>query len=428
MRGGVLLPNVAPDVKWVAPLYDPAYDRLWAVCEDLDIPLNAHGGTGSPDYGRYPVSALLYITEVSFYSQRPFVQLLLSGVFERFPRLKFVMTEMGCAWLPRLLARLDETLARIRATGATGEIRYGDEHILARSATEYFHQNCWIGVSQPGPDDAAARYELGIDRFMWGSDYPHDEGTYPYTREHLRQLFSGTDPSELRQILAGNAARLYDFDLDALAPLAAEFGPTVAEIATPLDVLPDPPNEALLKGVVRVRPLISPRPLRARAQAPIRARRPLGSVDREPAEQGGLGLLEGLEVDRAVLELPVNGLHDLQQLGGRELGAGVVEQGLEGWGGAGFIFELALLSAISLGRRLGLLVTISLQLGETGPLRHRAAPTASGSTTASSSATSGSAPASPVAAASPPPGRSPGRPGPRPRRPEALSAASVRTR
>jgi predicted TIM-barrel fold metal-dependent hydrolase len=251
LRGGILLPNVAPDVKWVAPLYDPAYDRLWAVCQDLDIPLNAHGGTGSPDYGRYPVSALLYITEVSFYSQRPFVQLLLSGVFERFPRLKFVMTEMGCAWLPGLLARLDETLARIRATGATGEIRYGDEHTLGRSATEYFHQNCWIGVSQPGPDDAAARYELGIDRFMWGSDYPHDEGTYPYTRQHLRQLFSDTDPSELRQILAGNAARLYDFDLDALAPLAAEFGPTVAEIATPLDVLPDPPNEALLKGVVK---------------------------------------------------------------------------------------------------------------------------------------------------------------------------------
>ena len=67
---------------------------------------------------------------------------------------------------------------------------------------------------------------------MWGSDYPHDEGTDPYTREHLRQLFHDSDPVELQQILAGSAANLYGFDLDALAPLAAKVGPTVAELAT----------------------------------------------------------------------------------------------------------------------------------------------------------------------------------------------------
>jgi hypothetical protein len=50
-------------------------------------------------------------------------------------------------------------------------------------------------------------------------------------------------------LLAGNAAQLYDFSLDALAPLAAEFGPTVAELSRPLDTLPDEPNEALLKSV-----------------------------------------------------------------------------------------------------------------------------------------------------------------------------------
>lgn len=249
LRGGVLLPNVAPDVGWVKPLYDPQYDRLWQVCEDLGVPVNAHGGTGSPDYGPYPVSALLYITETSFYSQRPFVQMLLSGVFERFPRLKFVMTEMGCAWLPPLLGRLDRTLAQIRDTGATGELRYSEEHVLPLSATEYFRRNCWVGASQPGPDDAAARHQIGVDRFMWGSDYPHDEGTYPYTREHLRQIFHDVDAVELQQILGGNAAALYGFDMDALAPLADRVGPTVEEIAQPLDELPDEPNEALLKAL-----------------------------------------------------------------------------------------------------------------------------------------------------------------------------------
>jgi predicted TIM-barrel fold metal-dependent hydrolase len=239
LRGGVLLPNIAPDVKWVKPLYDPEYDRLWAALQDLDIPVNVHSGTGNPDYGAYPTSMLLYINEVLFYSQRPFVQLVLSGVFERFPRLKFVMTEAGCAWVPPLLAQLDDTIRGIRETGATGEIRYSDEHVLNKDATEYFHQNCWMGVSQPRQADAEARHLIGTDRFMWGSDYPHDEGTYPYTREHLRSRFSDVPEAELRDILAGNAARLYDFDLDALAPLAAQVGPTVEEIATPIDEVPE---------------------------------------------------------------------------------------------------------------------------------------------------------------------------------------------
>ena len=142
-----------------------------------------HSGSGNPDYGPYPTSMLLYINEVPFYTQRPFVQMMLSGVFERFPRLKFVMTEAGCAWVPPMLERLDHVIRGIRDTGATGEIRYGADHVLPRDASEYFQQNCWMGVSQPGPDDVAARHIIGLDKFMWGSDYPHDEGTYPYTRE-----------------------------------------------------------------------------------------------------------------------------------------------------------------------------------------------------------------------------------------------------
>jgi len=249
LRGGVLLPNVPPDVTWVKPLYDPEYDRLWAVLEDLEVPVNVHAGTGVPDYGPYPTAMLLYINEVPFYSQRPLVHMVLSGVFERFPRLRFVMTEGGCAWVPSLLDRLDKVLARIRDTGSTGEIRYGQEHVLPRSATEYFDQNVWLGVSFPKPDDAAVRHRIGVHKFMWGSDYPHDEGTYPYTREHLRAVFHDTGPDELRRLLAGNAAELYGFALDALAPYAAQWGPTVAEIATPLDELPAEPNEALLGSV-----------------------------------------------------------------------------------------------------------------------------------------------------------------------------------
>jgi predicted TIM-barrel fold metal-dependent hydrolase len=248
LRGGVLIPNVAPDVKWVRPLYDPAYDRLWKVLEDLEIPVNVHGGTGAPDYGNYAFSMLLYINEVGFYSQRPFVHMVLGGVFARFPRLKFVITETGCSWVPELLERLDRTIVKIRDTGATGEIRYTKDSFLELTATECFQQNVWMGVSQPGPSDIAASHVLGPGRFMWGSDYPHDEGTYPFTRENLRALFHDMPPAQLRDILAGNAAKLYDFDLTKLAPLAQRVGPTVAEISEPLGALPENPNDALVRA------------------------------------------------------------------------------------------------------------------------------------------------------------------------------------
>ena len=91
------------------------------------MPINVHGGTGAPDYGNYPFSMLFYINEVGWYSSVRLVQFVLGGVFERFPQLKFVMTETGCAWVPGLLAQLDATIDQIRKTGQTGEIRYGDE-------------------------------------------------------------------------------------------------------------------------------------------------------------------------------------------------------------------------------------------------------------------------------------------------------------
>jgi predicted TIM-barrel fold metal-dependent hydrolase len=249
LRGGMLLPNLPPDCKHLAPLHDPVYDPIWRECEERGVVINLHGGTGSPDYGPYPVADLLFIMDVSYYSHRPFSQMLLSGVFERFPGLKFVMTEQGAAWLPPLLKRMDATLARIRDTGRTGELKYDESHILPRSATEYFQQNCWLGVSQPGPEDAAAAIELGVDKFMWGSDYPHREGTHPFTREHLRQVFEGMEPGVIQQILGDNAAEIYGFDMEALAPIAAQYGPTHAEIAEPLTELPPEPNEALLKAV-----------------------------------------------------------------------------------------------------------------------------------------------------------------------------------
>jgi hypothetical protein len=133
--------------------------------------------------------------------------------------------------------------------GASGEMRFSQDHILPRSATEYFRQNCWIGLSIPTAADRKAIDQIGIDRIMWGSDYPHDEGTYPYSRENLRAIFAGTDPARLHQMLSENAAKLFGFDLAALKPLASRFGPTLEEINLPLKTVPEKSNEALRRAV-----------------------------------------------------------------------------------------------------------------------------------------------------------------------------------
>ena len=237
LRGGILLPAVPDDTKHIKPLYAPDYDPLWRVCQELDVVVNHHSGGGSPDYGPYPAAGVLWIAETTFFSRRALTHLLVGGVFERFPGLRFVLTEQGASWLPGVLTHLDTFHAQMR-NGRIGELKYTPDQVLPMTPSQYFHRNCWLGASFPSPLEAASRRDIGLDRFMWGSDYPHHESTYPYTREGLRRSFAGTDPEELQQVLGGNAAAVYDFDLDKLAPLASEVGPTVAELAEPLDEVP----------------------------------------------------------------------------------------------------------------------------------------------------------------------------------------------
>ncbi len=253
LRGGVLVGSTPPTCNWIKPLYDPYFDPLWKVCEDLGVVVNSHSGVGGPAYQPAPAVPIVHIAEMIFYSQRPLVYMITGGVFERFPNLTFTLTEAGCSWVPGLLAQLDGVMAMQRS-GKSGEMRFEGGNVPLRSATEYFRQNCYIGVSQPRPADIKAVLgPVGIDRVMWGSDYPHEEGTHPFTREHLRQVASHLEPDQLQQFLAGNAAEVYGFDLDALRPAADEFGPTVAEIAEPLVELPEKPNEALRRSARELR-------------------------------------------------------------------------------------------------------------------------------------------------------------------------------
>lgn len=247
LRGGVLLPNVAPDIDWIKPIFDRSYDPLWAACQEYDVPVNIHGGSGFPSYGRDPAGMLYMLSEVAYFARRPVVLMLLSGVFERFPRLKVVLTEQGIGWIPAVLRDLDGWLNQIRTKGAIGELRFSPDVALPLSATEYFARNVWFGASFPKRRDLeVVRSTMGLGHIMWGSDYPHDEATSPFSREAMRQVFFDWDPADVTRVVTTNAAELYGFDVDALSAHAARFGPLVSEIAEPLTELPEGANEALL--------------------------------------------------------------------------------------------------------------------------------------------------------------------------------------
>jgi predicted TIM-barrel fold metal-dependent hydrolase len=235
---GVLLPGVSPDTPWIEPLFSPIYDPIWAVCQELEMPVTHHsGGSGIPSYGRHPWTNSIFVMEAPFFANRALWHLTLSGVFERFPGLVFVMTEQGIGWIPDVLTRMDH-LHGTMSSGRVGELNVPDGAVTPLKPSDYFRRNCFVGNSFPAPSDAEIIRSVGIDKVMWGSDYPHDEATFPYTRESLRRTFPGWNEPDLRRLLAENAAQVYGFDLDALAPLAAEHGPTVAEVAVPLDTVP----------------------------------------------------------------------------------------------------------------------------------------------------------------------------------------------
>lgn len=242
LTGGVLLPG-APPGSGVPPLYAPDYEPLWSVCEELDMPLNHHNGSAAPDFGEYPAAEVMFLLEVSWWAHRTLGHLIFSGVLERHPDLQVVFTEQGTAWVVEETTRLDYYHGRLSGSGGAAgsrEALFGEDVVgsLQLKPSEYWARQCHVGSSFIRAAEVPARTAVGVDRVMWGSDYPHLEGCWPFSTKHLRLAFADVPEDEVRQMVGLNAAELYGFDLDLLAPIAREIGPSPSEVAVPL-----PPEE-----------------------------------------------------------------------------------------------------------------------------------------------------------------------------------------
>jgi predicted TIM-barrel fold metal-dependent hydrolase len=236
LTGGVLLPGVPPGVG-LPQLYEiDYYDPLWAACEELGVPVNHHGGSATPPMVDTDEGHVIFLLETTWWSHRAFTHLLVSGAMERHPGLQLVFTEQGTAWIPDELMKLDYFFDRMRHAVGSQEHVWGAPVMakLPLSPSEYWARQCHVGASFIRPAEVQLRSRVGVDRIMWGSDYPHKEASFPYSLAALRGSFAGVDHDEVAAMLGGNAAALYGFDLEALAPIAASVGPAVADVDVPL--------------------------------------------------------------------------------------------------------------------------------------------------------------------------------------------------
>jgi predicted TIM-barrel fold metal-dependent hydrolase len=240
---GILIP--ADHTEKLVNLYEPRLDPFWAVCAELDMPVHRHAITVGPqetaDNG--PATTAVGAHETHMFFSRGLAHLMFGGVFQRFPDLRFVFTETGTFWVPSELMGMD---AEFRMGRKKGHSAYPMYHRalegLELQPSEYFRRNVWLGTSLMLSMDVAARHAVGVDKIMWGADYPHHEGTFPRTTLALRLLFAGLPEAEVRAMTSLNAAKMYGFDLASLQQIADRIGPTLDEVASPVDPSELPPH------------------------------------------------------------------------------------------------------------------------------------------------------------------------------------------
>jgi predicted TIM-barrel fold metal-dependent hydrolase len=206
LKGAMIWCSPPADQPYSSEIYDP----FWAAAQDLDMPVSLHAITGmeriSWEYGAEKRALRQTVTPHEI--EKSFSILILSGVLERFPRLKIVSAENNCGWLPYYLQRMDRGFARF---GPSGTVTPWPTKLILKPS-EYFRRQMYCTFI----DDSfgvASRHWIGVDNIMWSSDYPHTASTWPHSRDIIARDFKDVSEVEKRKIVRENAAQLYGFDL-----------------------------------------------------------------------------------------------------------------------------------------------------------------------------------------------------------------------
>ncbi|MDB5581382.1 MAG: amidohydrolase 2 [Bradyrhizobium sp.] len=203
-------------------LADPVWARFWETCQDLELPINFHVGSGThnkmegywsqggstydgPDRDPY---AVCYSSASMFLGNgRSIMNLILSGMLERYPRLNFVSVESGLGWVPFLIQSLEYTINEL----LTPEQRRAR---FKRSPKEQFQQQVYTSYWFESAGNVKNYLEeFGADNLMFETDFPHPQCLYPDVRGKVEETLGGFSADVQRKVLFENAARLYGIEV-----------------------------------------------------------------------------------------------------------------------------------------------------------------------------------------------------------------------
>lgn len=178
--------------------FDPAYEPLWSVLEDLGMHVHMHLGTKA--LGRDVEKNLMVgITVNKSAMCEPIATFIFGGILMRHPKLKLVSVESGVGWMAFLVPWMDNVFARHR---------YHTKSPLKELPSVYFRRQV-LGTFIDDEIGVRNRDVIGVESIMWSSDYPHVNSSWPQSQESIERHFGNVPADERARMVGGNAAKLY---------------------------------------------------------------------------------------------------------------------------------------------------------------------------------------------------------------------------
>jgi predicted TIM-barrel fold metal-dependent hydrolase len=185
------------------------WDRLWETCAGLDMPVNFHIGAsdsaiawyGSAFWPSQPneIQFAIGSSMLFFGNARVMANILLSGILDRHPTIKFVSVESGIGWVPFLLETIEYQLAENASSRK-----------FSLTPAEYFERNVWASFWFERRNIADSIRQVGVDKVMFETDFPHPTCLFPDPLGYAASGLAALSPETRRKVLSENASKLYN--------------------------------------------------------------------------------------------------------------------------------------------------------------------------------------------------------------------------
>ena len=179
---------------------DPAFYPYYAAAEELGIPLMCHPNSNGELIDRFDNFYKTHVLGRPTNCSAALVALVLGGVFEKFPKLKVVFFECSAEWILYWMHRMDDDWEWAKDFPQISSA-------MKMAPSEDIRRNCWVTCEADEADLTRPIAELGEDRILMATDYPHFDSEYPHTVETIRAR-KDLDERQKTKVLGGNAASL----------------------------------------------------------------------------------------------------------------------------------------------------------------------------------------------------------------------------